>query len=138
MEKITIYEDFNEFYSLGCDLAEFIEEHKINLSKSVGEKLYLGIVGDTDRFLHDYTSPKTFKLVINSKVLDRDIINLGIEIIVLSVFVSFFSRQVEKLQTNIAYECGAEINCLIYDKILKSFSISTKDKNGRFRWGFVV
>ena len=66
---------------------------------------------------------KKFKLVVNSKELDRDIINLGIEVIGLSVFVSFFSRQVEKLQSNTAYECGAEINCLIYDKILRKFSI---------------
>ena len=71
---------------------------------------------------------KKFKLVVNSKELDKDIINLGIEVIGLSVFVSFFSRQVEKLQSNTAYECGAEINCLIYDKILKSFSISTNGK----------
>lgn len=53
-----------------CQLIlEFAFANKINLSKSVGEKLYLGIVGDTDRFLHDYTSPKTFKLV--SKLLEQ-------------------------------------------------------------------
>ena len=33
MEKITIYEDFNEFYSLGCELAEFIEKHKIKVNR---------------------------------------------------------------------------------------------------------
>ncbi len=35
MEKITIYEDFNEFYSLGCDLAEFVKLQKENFSKDV-------------------------------------------------------------------------------------------------------
>ena len=35
MEKITIYEDFNEFYSLGCNLAEFIKLQKENFSKDV-------------------------------------------------------------------------------------------------------
>ena len=35
MEKITIYEDFNEFYSLGCDLAEFVKLQKKNFSKDV-------------------------------------------------------------------------------------------------------
>ena len=44
-------------------ILEFAFCNKISLSKEVGEKLYLGIVGDTDRFLHDYTSPKTFELV---------------------------------------------------------------------------
>lgn len=44
-------------------ILEFAFCNKIALSKEVGKKLYLGIVGDTDRFLHDYTSPKTFELV---------------------------------------------------------------------------
>lgn len=44
-------------------ILEFAFSNKISLSKEVGEKLYLGIVGDTDRFLHDYTTPKTFELV---------------------------------------------------------------------------
>ena len=35
MEKITIYEDFNEFYSLGCDLAKFVKLQKKNFSKDV-------------------------------------------------------------------------------------------------------
>ena len=47
-----------------CQLIlEFAFANKICLSKEVGEKLYLGIVGDTDRFLHDYTSSRTFELV---------------------------------------------------------------------------
>lgn len=44
-------------------ILEFVFTNKIILNKEIGEKLYLGIVGDTDRFLHDYTSPKTFELV---------------------------------------------------------------------------
>lgn len=44
-------------------ILEFIINNKIEINKEIGEKLYLGIVGDTDRFLHDYTSSKTFSLV---------------------------------------------------------------------------
>ena len=44
-------------------ILEFLFNNKIEINKEIGEKLYLGIVGDTDRFLHDYTSPKTFSLV---------------------------------------------------------------------------
>lgn len=44
-------------------ILEFAFANKIALGRSEGEKLYLGIVGDTDRFLHDYTSTKTFELV---------------------------------------------------------------------------
>lgn len=44
-------------------IVEFAFNNNIKLSKEEGELLYLGIVGDTDRFLHDYTSLKTFELV---------------------------------------------------------------------------
>ena len=44
-------------------ILEFIFNNKTEINKEIGEKLYLGIVGDTDRFLHDYTSSKTFSLV---------------------------------------------------------------------------
>lgn len=44
-------------------ILDFIFNNKIEINKEIGEKLYLGIVGDTDRFLHDYTSSKTFSLV---------------------------------------------------------------------------
>ena len=44
-------------------ILEFIFNNKIEINKEIGEKLYLGIVGDTDRFLHAYTSSKTFSLV---------------------------------------------------------------------------
>lgn len=44
-------------------LLEFLFAIKANISKDVAEKLYTGIIADTDRFLHDYTTFKTFKLV---------------------------------------------------------------------------
>ena len=51
----------------------FAFANKINLSKEIGEKLYLGIVGDTDRFLHDYTTNETIELA--SKLLNMSNIN---------------------------------------------------------------
>jgi bifunctional oligoribonuclease and PAP phosphatase NrnA len=54
-------------------LLEFAFTNKIELNKEIGERLYLGIVGDTDRFLHDYTSSKTFGLV--NKLIDETNIN---------------------------------------------------------------
>ena len=44
-------------------ILEFANANKIKIDKESAEKLFLGIVGDTDRFLHDYTSPTTFRLV---------------------------------------------------------------------------
>lgn len=44
-------------------ILEFVFTNKIELNKVEAELLFLGIVGDTDRFLHDYTSAKTFELI---------------------------------------------------------------------------
>lgn len=54
-------------------ILEFVNTNKIKISKDTAEKLFLGVVGDTDRFLHDYTSPTTFRLI--SKLLDDTDIN---------------------------------------------------------------
>ena len=65
-----IVDDFGDLKAIDTDscstcqlILEFVFDNDIKLTKEQGEKLYLGIVGDTDRFLHDYTSPKTFALV---------------------------------------------------------------------------
>ena len=44
-------------------ILEFANANKIKIDKESAEKLFLGIVGDTDIFLHDYTSPTSFRLV---------------------------------------------------------------------------
>ena len=36
---------------------------KLKINKDAAEKLYMGLVSDTNRFLYDYTSSKTFYLV---------------------------------------------------------------------------
>ena len=42
---------------------ELIYNTKLELTKEAAEKLYYGIVSDTNRFLYYYTTPKTFNLV---------------------------------------------------------------------------
>jgi len=44
-------------------ILELINNTKLKLTKKIAENIYLGIVADTARFLHDYTSVKTFELV---------------------------------------------------------------------------
>ncbi len=44
-------------------LLEFFFANRFKITESIARLLYLGIVSDTDRFLHDYTSVKTFELV---------------------------------------------------------------------------
>lgn len=73
----TIKIDHHPFIEKYCDF-EWIDENsssasqmilelalnsKLKLSKSAAEKLFIGLVADTDRFLFSYTTPKTFDLV---------------------------------------------------------------------------
>jgi len=44
-------------------IIELIKNTKLKLNKSCAEKLYIGLVGDTNRFLYYYTTAKTFELV---------------------------------------------------------------------------
>jgi phosphoesterase RecJ-like protein len=44
-------------------LIELSYETRLKMSKEAAEKLFIGLVSDTNRFLYDYTSPKTFMLV---------------------------------------------------------------------------
>lgn len=44
-------------------IVELTLNTKLKFTKSSAEKLYLGIVSDTERFLHNYTTTKTFDLV---------------------------------------------------------------------------
>ena len=43
---------------------KFALDCKLRLTKKIAENIYIGIVGDTDRFLHAYTSIETFELVV--------------------------------------------------------------------------
>lgn len=44
-------------------IIEFILANKLKINDTIAKYLYTGIVSDTDRFLHDYTSKRTFELV---------------------------------------------------------------------------
>lgn len=87
----TIKIDHHPFVESFCDIEwiddtasscaqmimELLFQTKLKLTLSVAEKLYLGLVSDTDRFLFKYTTPKTFRLVAD--LIDKtglDITNL--------------------------------------------------------------
>ena len=44
-------------------ILEFIFKNRLHLTNSIAKNLYTGIVSDTGRFMHSYTSAKTFELV---------------------------------------------------------------------------
>ncbi len=68
VEKICTYEWIDDTASSASQMIlECIYHTRLQMTKEVAEKLFLGIVADTNRFLFSYTSSKTFSLV--SKLL---------------------------------------------------------------------
>ena len=66
-EKQADLELVDENASSACQLvSQFAYKTKLKLNKEIAEKLYAGIISDTDRFLFTYTSPKTFEIVSKS------------------------------------------------------------------------
>ena len=64
IEKFADIEFIDETSSSASQLViELIKNTKLKPNKSCAEKLYVGIVGDTNRFLYYYTTAKTFELV---------------------------------------------------------------------------
>lgn len=69
VEKICKLEWIDDSASSASQMIlEMVLNTKLQLSKEAAEKLFVGIVADTGRFLFSYSSPKTFNLV--SKMLE--------------------------------------------------------------------
>lgn len=70
IEKFCNIELIDSNASSACQLVlELTFNTPLKLTKEAAEKLFVGIVSDTDRFLFSYTTPKTFKLV--SKLIKK-------------------------------------------------------------------
>ena len=63
VEKYADIEYIEECSSASQLVFKFILDNKLKMNKKIAENIYLGIVGDTDRFLHDYTTNETIELV---------------------------------------------------------------------------
>lgn len=74
IEKYCNIEMIDDSASSASQLVlELIFNTKLALNKEVAEKLYIGLVSDTNRFLFSYTTSKTFKLV--SKLIEKTNLN---------------------------------------------------------------
>ena len=68
-EVVSDLELVDEMSSSTCQLiTELVYSTKLKINKSIAEKLFMGIVSDSDRFLLSYTTPKT--LLLSSKLLN--------------------------------------------------------------------
>lgn len=74
MEKFADIELIDEDASSASQLImELVEHTKLKYNKLAAERLYIGLIGDTNRFLHYYTTYRTFELV--SKMIKETKIN---------------------------------------------------------------
>ncbi len=62
VEKYGTIEYIEECSSTSQIIFKFILDTKLKLTTKIAENIYIGIIGDTDRFLHDYTTAETFSL----------------------------------------------------------------------------
>lgn len=104
-------------------ILELVFNNKIEINKEIGEKLYLGIVGDTDRFLHDYTSPKTFSLV--TKLLEETNIDFT------SLYKVLYQRPISEIRfegyiyQNLTLTDNGVAYIKITDRKLKEFGVDS-------------
>ena len=102
---------------------KFALDCKLKLTKKIAENIYVGIVGDTDRFLHDYTSKETFDLV--SKLIDLT----GIDFT--KLYAPLYSRPLSevKFQGYIYQNLNLTENNVAYikitDEIIKKFDVDS-------------
>lgn len=124
IEKYANIEYIDDTASSTCQIIlEFIYTCHYKLNKSIAEKLYLGIASDTNRFLYDYTTIKTFELV--TKMLKETKINFT------SLYESLYCKPLNevKLQGYIYQNMTVTENGVAYikitDALIKEFGIDS-------------
>lgn len=89
IEKFCDIEFIDEKASSASQMIlELVEHTKLKLTNSAAEKLYIGIVADTGRFLFKYTSTRTFDLV--SKLIKKTKIDFT------SLYENLYSRPLKE------------------------------------------
>ncbi len=120
-EKISL---IDESSSSTCQLIlELIFKNFLKLDTSIAEKIYMGIASDTGRFMHDYTTKKTFKLV--TKLLYKTNIDFT------SLYFSLYIRPISEVRfqgfifENIELTDNGVGYIKITDDILKEYGVDT-------------
>lgn len=64
VEKYANIELIDDNASSTCQLIlEFLFKNRLSLSEAIAKNIFIGIVSDTGRFMHNYTSQRTFELM---------------------------------------------------------------------------
>lgn len=124
IEKYASIELIDDTASSTCQIIlEFLNTCRYKITKSMAKNLYLGIVADTNRFLHDYTTNKTFDLV--SKLIKDTNIDFT------SFYKELYNRPISevKFQGYIYQNINLTDNGVAYIKItddmLKEFGVDS-------------
>ena len=123
VEEYADIEYIEECSSTSQLIFKFVLENKLKMNQKIAENIYLGIVGDTDRFLHDYTTNETIELV--SKLLNMTNIDFT------NLYASLYSRPLSevKFQGYIYQNLEITKNKVAYikltDDILKQYEVDS-------------
>lgn len=123
VEEFSDLEYIEECSSTSQLIFKFILENKLKFSKKIAENIFLGIIGDTDRFLHDYTTSETVELT--SKLLNMSNIEFT------KLYSLLYSRPLSevKFQGYIYQNLEITKNNVAYikltDEILKKFEVDS-------------
>ncbi len=122
MEKFCDFEWIDADASSAAQMiVELVFNTKLNLTKSAAEKLFIGIVADTNRFLFYYTTPKTFRLV--SKLLEETNIDFT------KLYEKLYFRPLNEIKfqgyitNNFEITENGVASILINDDVLKDYEI---------------
>lgn len=102
-------------------LIELTYETKLKMNKEGAEKLFMGVVSDTNRFLYDYTSFKTFALV--SKLIENTKINFT------SLYSDLYSRPLNEvrlqgyIEENMDVSLSGFAHIKLSDETLKKYGV---------------
>lgn len=124
IEKYAEIELIDEEASSSCQLIlEFIFRNRLKIDTSIAHNLYLGIVSDTGRFMHDYTSKNTFELV--TKLLKKT--NIGFT----SLYEPLYMRPLSEIKfqgyifENIKLTTNGVGYIKITDELLKEYNVDS-------------
>ena len=123
VEQYAEIEYIEECSSTSQLIFKFAIDKKLKLTKKIAENIYKGIVGDTDRFLHDYTTNETIDLV--SQLLNMTNIDFT------SLYSQLYSRPLSEVKFEGYIYQNLEItkNNVAYiklnDEILKKYEVDS-------------
>lgn len=123
VEQYANVEYIEECSSTSQLIFKFILDNKLKINKKIAENIFIGIVGDTDRFLHDYTTNETIELT--SQLLNMSNIEFT------KIYSSIYSRPISeiKFQGYIYQNLEITKNKVAYikitDEILKKFEVDS-------------